>query len=332
MLQMAPTSAPYEWIGIDVGSKQLDVYDKVHQRHRCYGNDAAGIAQLCQDLSNRAHCAIVCEASGGYEQAVAHGLSEQGFRVSVVNGQRVRCFAKATGTLAKTDKIDAVKLAEFGALFAPKATILASAAQQQLQDCVHRRQQLVDDLAREKNRRKQLKSPRRRWMAQEVEAHIEWLEKRIKQLDEQIEQLSTQQQQWREDKALLTSVKGIGPVVSTGLLAYLPELGQCGNKQIAALVGLAPFNRDSGQYRGKRSTWGGRAMVRSLLFMATMVAIRHNPPVKAYYQHLLSQGKAKKVALVACARKLLVCLNAMLKQRTPWQDERYSAHFVRAEA
>jgi transposase len=208
--------------------------------------------------------------------------------------------------------------------------VFASESAQQLQDWVRRRQQLVEMLSGEKNRLQQLKGRNKVVLKDEVEAHIEWLKDRIAQLDEKIEQLSQQQSQWREDKTLLTSVKGIGPVVSTTLLADLPELGQLNSKQIAALVGLAPFNRDSGRYQGKRTTWGGRATVRSALYMATLVAVRHNPPIRTVYQHLLEQGKEKKVALIACARKLLNCLNAMLKSRTPWQDERVTARHTPA--
>jgi transposase len=239
----------------------------------------------------------------------------------------VRDFAKASGILAKTDAIDARVIARFGHLLQPPATVFASESAQQLQDWVRRRQQLVEMLSSEKNRLQQLKSRNKAVLTDEVEAHIEWLKDRIEQLDEKIEHLSQQQAQWREDKALLTSVKGIGPVVSPLLLADLPELGHCSSKQIAALAGLASFNRDSGRYQGKRTTWGGRATVRSALYMATLVAVRHNPPLRALYQHLRDQGKAKKVALIACARKLLTYLNAMLKSRTPWQDELVTARY-----
>lgn len=240
----------------------------------------------------------------------------------------MRDFAKATGTLAKTDTLDAALIARFGSLMQPAATVFASELEQQLKDWVARRQQLVESLSREKNRQQQLKSTRPSPVQEDVVAHIDWLQQRIQQLDEKIQQLSEQSSQWREDKALLTSVKGIGPVISTSLLAYLPELGRLSSKQIASLAGLAPFNRDSGRSQGKRTTWGGRAMVRSMLYMATLVAVRYNPPLRAHYEHLLAKGKLKKVALIACARKLLTCLNAMLKSRSPWQDELVTAHFA----
>jgi transposase len=188
---------------------------------------------------------------------------------------------------------------------------------------VTRRQQLVTMLSAEKNRRAQLKGQ----MKDEVTVHIDWLSERIEELDQKLKTLSESNAQWRQRKALLQSPKGIGPVVSTGLLIFLPELGQLNRKQITALAGLAPFNRDSGRYRGKRKIWGGRASVRTLLYMATLVAIRHNPPIRAFYQHLRQQGKLKKVALVACMRKLLTCLNAMIRDNTPWQDEKVTAYF-----
>lgn len=327
---MSIAETDYRWLGIDVSKDSLDVYDLSQQVSTRYDNDSEGVAKLWQELQAGSDWAVVCEASGGYETLVATSLAAQGVRVSVVNPKRVRDFAKASGILAKTDAIDAQVIARFGSLLRPSATVFASESAQQLQDWVRRRQQLVEMLSGEKNRLQQLKDRNNAILKDEVEAHIKWLKDRIKQLDEKIEQLSEQPSQWREDKALLMSVKGIGPVISTLLLADLPELGHLNSKQIAALVGLAPFNRDSGRYQGKRTTWGGRATVRSALYLATLVAVRHNPPLRMLYQHLLNQGKAKKVALIACARKLLTCLNAMLKTRTPWQDELVTARYTPA--
>lgn len=329
---MTQLSKLRQWIGIDVSKSSLDVYELASQSHTRYSNDISGIESLVARLEVSQESAVVIEATGGYEWPVASALFERGVRVSVVNPRQVRDFARALGKLAKTDALDASVLAQFGQRIEPEATILATAAEQQLKDWVKRRQQLVEILSGEKNRQQQFKGASKRILQDEVDAHIEWLTERIKQLDEKIEQLSQQSSQWREDKAILTSVKGIGPVVSTTLLAYLPELGKLSNKQIAALVGLAPFNRDSGQYRGKRTIWGGRAVVRSALYMATLVAVRYNPPIKAFYEHLLHRGKTKKVALIACTRKLLVCLNSMIKHRTCWQDELVTARFTPDEA
>ena len=327
---MVHQPSEYHWFGIDVSKAYLDVYDQSQQTHSRYRNHSDDITTLIQDLQGSHEKAFVCEASGGYEAPVASRLAAQGWRVSVVNPRQVRDFAKATGTLAKTDAIDAAIIAHFGSLMQPSVTMFASELEQQLKDWVRRRQQLVEMLSGEKNRKQQLKGPRSSLLQEDVDTHIEWLKQRIQQLDEKIEQLSQQQSQWREDKALLTSVKGIGPVISTILLADLPELGHLNSKQIAALVGLAPFNRDSGRYRGKRTIWGGRATVRSALYVTALVAVRYNPPIRTYYEHLLSKGKDKKVALIACARKLLTCLNAMLKHRTPWQDELVTTRYVHA--
>ena len=327
---MSTSEMDYRWLGIDVSRDYLDLYDLSQAKSTRYENDDEGIEALWQTLQGRSDWAVVCEASGGYETLMATTLAAHGCRVSVVNPRQVRDFAKASGILAKTDAIDARVIARFGHLLQPPTTVFASELAQQLQDWVRRRQQLVEMLSGEKNRLQQLKGRNKSVLKDEVEAHIKWLKERIEQLDEKIEDLSQQPSQWREDQALLTSVKGIGPVVSTTLLADLPELGQLNSKQIAALVGLAPFNRDSGRYRGKRTTWGGRATVRSALYMATLVAVRHNPPLRKFYQHLRDQGKEKKVALIACARKLLTCLNAMLKFRTPWQDELVTARYTPA--
>jgi transposase len=328
VLSMSTSDVTYRWLGIDVSKDSLDVYAPTPPSSTRYKNNREGIDQLWQALSERSDWAVVCEASGGYETLMATTLAAHGCRVSVVNPRQVRDFAKASGILAKTDALDARVIARFGHLFQPPATVFASEAAQQLQDWVRRRQQLVEILSGEKNRLQQVKGRHQAVLTDDVEAHIEWLKDRIAQLDEKIEQLSQQSSQWRQDQALLTSVKGIGPVVATTLLADLPELGQLNSKQIAALVGFAPFNRDSGRYQGKRTTWGGRATVRSALYMATLVAVRYNPPLRACYEHLRSRGKEKKVALIACARKLLTCLNAMLKSRTPWQDELVTARYA----
>lgn len=327
---MSTSEVEYHWLGIDVSKDHLDVYDLSQAASTRYDNDSEGVERLWQALQSGSDWAVVCEASGGYEMLMATTLDAHGCQVSVVNPRQVRDFAKASGILAKTDAIDARVIARFGSLLQPSATVFASKSAQQLQDWVRRRQQLVELLSGEKNRLQPLKGRHKAVLTDDVEAHIEWLKNRIEQLDKKIEQLSQQQSQWREDKALLTSVKGIGPVVSTTLLAALPELGHCNSKQIAALAGLAPFNRDSGRYQGKRTTWGGRATVRSALYLAALVAVRHNPPLRTFYQSLLERGKEKKVALIACARKLLTCLNAMLKSRTPWQDELVTARYTPA--
>lgn len=311
------------WFGIDVSKDNLDVYDLASQALSTFSNNLDGIAALKQYLDPHANVAIVCEATGGYESLMALSLHHSNLRVSVVNPRRVRDFAKAMSKLAKTDALDAYVLAYFGNVMTPAATVFGSEADQELKAWVTRRSQLVEMMASEKNRRAQLKGT----LKDNVQTHIDWLKEQIEQLDEDIKRLSETKTEWRQQKAILQSTKGIGPVVSIGLLTYLPELGKLNRKEIAALAGLAPFNRDSGQYRGKRKIWGGRATVRTLLYMATLVAIRHNPPLRTYYQHLIAKGKLTKVSIVACMRKLLTCINAMVRNNEPWDDELVTAFF-----
>lgn len=253
-------------------------------------------------------------------------LYHAGIRISVVNPRPVRDFAKAMNKLAKTDALDAYVLANFGQVMTPAATVFASEVERELKAWVTRRSQLVEILSAEKNRRQQLKGK----LKDSVQTHIDWLTEQIQQLDKDIERLSETKAEWRQRKVLLQSPKGIGPIVSTGLLVHLPELGQLNRKQIAALAGLAPFNHDSGRYRGKRMIFGGRASARTLLYMATLVAVRHNPPLRAYYQHLIAKGKLTMGAMVACMRKLLTCLNAMVRDNIPWNDTLVTVFFKTA--
>jgi transposase len=234
---------------------------------------------------------------------------------SNINPRQGRDFAKASGKLAKTDRIDAAVLAHFGEAIQPPITVLASNEDRTLQDTVTRRRQLVEMLSAEKNRRSSLRTK----MRENVDRHIEWLEEQIEELDQEIEQLSQAQAEWRSHIDLLQSVPGVGPVIATTLIAALPELGKVSDKRISALVGVAPFNRDSGTFRSSRTIWGGRANVRAVLYMGTLTAVRFNPKIKVFYEHLLEQGKAKKVALVACMHKLLRILNAIVRDRQPWQ-------------
>lgn len=246
------------WIGIDVSKGKLDLYDLSAEAYTSYSNDAVGIEAVAQRLSSRTNPAIVCEATGGYEAAMALRLHQLGFRVSVVNPRPVRDLARALSKLAKTDPIDAYVIAKYGDVAKPAATVFASQAESQLKQWVTRRQQLVEILSAEKNRRTlSINGPAR----DEVTEHIDWLEEKIKQLDKQIEAISDSTPEWKERKAILRSPKGIGPLISASFLVLLPELGQLNRRQIAALAGLAPFNRDSGRFRGQRRIWGGRGAV-----------------------------------------------------------------------
>ena len=271
-------SSDYTWVGIDVSKSYLDVDCLQSDPLARYANDEAGISELQRVVLNLEHPAIVCEASGGYEPERVLALSAAGVRVSVVNPRWVRELARALGQQAKTDALDAYSIARFGQIVCPEAIVLATELEQSIEALVKRRQPLVEMLSAEKNRRAQLKG----LMRDDVEAHIDWLKEHIERLNEPIKSLTAEHPPWRDRQTLLPSPKGIGPIISIGLFVYLPELGRLNRQQIAALVGVAPFNRDSGKYRGKRRISGGRAEIRSLLYLAAVVAIRHNPPLRAY--------------------------------------------------
>lgn len=320
-------TVPINWIGIDVAKASLAVYESGRARFVEYNNDEAGVAALCQWLRQVPNAQVVCEATGGYEFEMAQAIDQAQVPVSIVNPRAVRDLARGLGQLAKTDAIDARVIARYGEVVKPSATVFASESSQALKQWIARRAQLTGIIAAEKTRRKQTRGTMQEVMQDTIDKHIAWLEEEIRQVDEKIAQLSECTADQQETKALLQSVKGIGPVISSSLLALLPELGQINGKAIAALVGLAPYNRDSGRYRGKRSIWGGRANVRHLLFLATMNARRFSPPVRAYYEHLRARGKEKMVAMIACARKLLVCLNAMVRTGQPWDDSKVTAVF-----
>ena len=327
-VEMKVEAAPqfWSWVGVDVSKDSLDVYFPTSAETVRYENGSGGIAKLLERLQEESNPAVVCEATGSYDSLMAKTLNAQGIRVSVVNPRPIRDLARGFNQLAKTDALDARMIANYGIVVVPPATVFASEADEELKAWVTRRTQLVEMLSAEKNRIRLLKGPAK----DEVNEHIDWLKERIDKLDEKIKELCDSKVEWRERRSLLESVKGIGPVLSSSLLVLLPELGQLNRGKIAALVGLAPFNRDSGRYRGKRRIWGGRSSVRTLLYMATMSAIRYNPPIRAYYEHLLGKGKIRKVAIVACARKMLLCLNAMVKANEPWQASKVTTVFVAA--
>jgi len=260
---------------------------------------------------------VVLEATGGVQRPVVRVLGQAGVPVAVVNPRQVRDFARAVGRLAKTDILDAEILAWFGEAVNPNPQPVPDETVQHLADLVSRRRQLVGIAAGEKNRA----GTATREIRSAIEHHLRWLEGEIEKLDHQISQLQRKDPRWREREALLRSAPGVGPVLSATLLGCLPELGQLDRKEIAALVGVAPFNRDSGTWSGKRSVWGGRGNVRAVLYMGTLTAVRCNPVLRAFYHRLLAAGKPTKVALVACMRKFLVILNAMVKNNTPWNPE-----------
>ncbi len=303
------------FIGIDVARDSLEIAVRSTGEQWQVGNDAAGIPTLVPRLRVLRPTLIVLEATGGFELPVLAALGSAGLPVVAVNPRQVRDFAKAIGKLAKTDAIDARVLAHFAEAVRPPVRPLPDAATQALGALVTRRRQLVEMLTAEENRRASASLPVRA----DIQQTISFLRTRLKGIDKELSQAVRNSPLWRQQENVLRSVPGIGPIVSVTLLADLPELGILGRKQIAALVGLAPLNRDSGTVRGKRTVWGGRATVRSALYMAALVGVRFNPVLRALYTRLVAVGKTKKVALTACMHKLLTILNAMLKHHTPWQ-------------
>ena len=309
---MSASTAPF--VGIDVSKSQLDVAVRPSGETWAVAHDEAGLSALVPRLQTLGPTLIVLEATGGLEVALAGALAAAPLPVVVVNPRQVRDFARSTGALAKTDRLDAQILARFAEAVRPEPRPLPDAQAQELSALLQRRRQLVDMLTAEKNRLQA--APRR--IRPQIQAHIDWLQRQISQFDDDLRTLVRSTPLWREKDDLLRSTPGVGPVLATTLVAALPELGTLTRHQIAALVGVAPLNRDSGTLRGRRTVWGGRAHVRAVLYMSTLVAVRHNPVLAAFYLRLRAAGKVPKVALTACMRKLLTILNAMLKHRTRW--------------
>lgn len=303
------------YVGIDVSQKRLDVSVGGSGEVWQVENDVVGIALLQERLVALAPEQVVVEATGGLERGLVRALAAAELPVAVVNPRQVRDFAKAAGRLAKTDMIDAQMLARFGEKMQPPVRPLPDAQTQALRAVVTRRRQVVAMLTAERNRLAQAKD----WVRRQVKRHIAGLQRQLDAVDRELKRLVQASLVWRAQEHLLSSVPGVGAVTVACLLAELPELGTLNRKQIAALVGVAPHNRDSGSYRGKRSVWGGRAAVRASLYMATLVATRYNVVIKAFYTRLCEAGKPKKVALTACMRKLLTILNCMLHAQSPWK-------------
>lgn len=311
------------FVGIDISKTHLDVAVHATREHWRVAYDPAGVKQVVAQLLALAPTLIVLEATGGLETRVVSAVAAAQLPVVVGNPRQVRAFAQAAGVLAKTDRLDAHVLAHFAAAMRPTPRPLPDAATQQLSAVLTRRQQVVDMLTAEKNRLLQQTEPALR---KRLRAHITWLTQELGRSEQELTQLIQQSPAWRVQDDLLQSAKGVGPVVSQTLLAEVPELGRLNRKQVAALIGVAPLNHDSGGHRGKRRIWGGRARVRAVLYMGALAATRCNPVIKAFYERLLAAGKQKKVALTACMRKLLTILNAMIQHQTKWHDIRINTH------
>jgi transposase len=305
------------FIGIDICKQWLEVavYDSDY-KFRC-ANEAAGFAALIAELISLRPALIVLEATGGWERAVLTALQAAGLPVVVVNPRQVRDFAKASGQLAKTDRLDARVLAHFAAAIKPPLRPIKSQDDQELDALAGRRAQLIEILTQEKNRRAAAATATVR---EQISDHIDWLEDQIAALDQQLKALVASSAAWQSKAEIMLSVPGVGPVVCYSIIADLPELGTLNRQQISKLVGVAPLNRDSGKYRGCRHIYGGRARLRSALYMAALTATRHNPVIKEFYQRLCAKQKPFKVALIACIRKLLTILNVMVRDGLCWQN------------
>ena len=302
------------FVGIDVSKDRLDVADRPAGEVWQVSYDSRGISDLVERLGELSPYLVVLEATGGLELTLTGELAAVGLPVAVVNPRHVRDFARAAGKLAKTDALDAQVLAHFAEAMQPEPRPLPDASAQEFRALVTRRRQLVEMITAEKNR---LKTATHRVRPQ-VQGHIRWLEESLEGLDKDLGDLIRSSPLWRAKEKVLRSTPGVGPVLSMTLLSDLPELGVLNRGEIAALVGVAPFNRDSGTLRGKRKVWGGRGQVRAALYMAALVATRYNPVLREFYQRLCAAGKPKKVALTACMRKLLTILNTMVRDHRHW--------------
>jgi transposase len=313
-MTVAVIPVPMPWVGIDVAKDELVVAVRPSGHQWSVPQTPAGHRRLARQLTAGQPERVVLEATGGYERALARALHAAGLPVAVVNPRPVRQFARATGQLAKTDRIDAAVLAHFAEVIAPAVRPPVDAATEEFEALLDRRRQIQEALTAERQRLP-LAPP---FIQRRIRAHVRWLEKELAELDRELEQRLQHDPVWRERAAVLQAVPAIGPVCAATLLARLPELGQLSHRQIAALVGVAPFTHDSGHLRGKRRIAGGRGEIRRVLYMAALQGARVNPVLRPFYQRLVAAGKPKKVALVACINKLLHLLNAMLAQGRPW--------------
>ncbi len=305
-------------VGIDVGKSQLDIYIYERHIHFSVSNDAPGIRKALGRLGRYQLVRIVLEATGRYERAFVEAALSKAMPVLIANPLHIRRFAGAIGQLAKTDSIDAQLIAQFAAVVQPEIRAHHSRQVLQIKDLLVRRRQLIEMITMEKNRHHIMPQ----FLKADIQRSIHHLQRQLEKVDRELDKRVDAQTEWREKREIMLSMPGIGPTIVNTLMGDLPELGQLNQKQVAALTGVAPYNRDSGKMRGKRRIRGGRHTVRTMLFMAVLTAIQHNKVIRAFYQHLVAQGKHKKVALTACIRKMVTILNAMVRDGNRW-DEKY---------
>ncbi len=302
-----------KYVGVDISKDSLDIAVFGSKERRRFNNNPIGIKRATGALEAMKPVLVVFEATGGLEIPFWAALFEAGMDAAPINPRQIRDFARAKGRLAKTDAIDAQVIAHYGQAMQPRP--LPFPDTQELKEVMARRSQLVEMISAEKNR---FRAVRKESIKRDIKAHIEWLANRLSDVEKELQKAIEESPVWREKYQLLRSTPGVGPILSATMLTQLPELGTLNRHQVAALVGVAPLNRDSGLMRGKRSVWGGRGRVRGALYMAALVATRCNPVIRVFYQRLCSEGKPKKLALTACMRKLLAILNSMIKHHTPW--------------
>ena len=302
------------YVGIDVSKTQLDIDTYPGTNPKRFSNDEVGRLAACEHLKSKQPSLIVVEATGGLESPVVALLASNGLLIAVINPRQARDFAKAIGVLAKTDKVDALLLARFAEAVKPPVRPLKPEEALQLDAILTRRRQIIEMITAEGNRQASA-APK---IAKQIRQHIVWLEKRLGEANDDLDDMIRSSPLWQHKADIMQSIPGVGRVTATTLLADLPEIGTLSRREISALAGVCPYSRDSGSFRGKRSIWGGRAHVRAVLYMASVVASRHNPVIRPFYEKLVKAGKPKKVALVACMRKLLVIINSMLRSDTAW--------------
>src|SRR3990167_1850522 len=303
------------YVGIDVAKHKLDVAMSNHDNMLQIANEEDSFKELVKQLPSKSKTLIVLEASGGYEQLVANYLRRKMYSVAIVNAKRVRDFAKASGKLAKTDSIDANVIMAFAEAFNPAPQQFSTADEKKRLDYLNRRSQLVLMMATEKQHLELSPNEVRHY----INKHIQYLEKALMKIEEALSELIDQDPELKEKVDRLDEIKGVGRVTAMNVLLHMPELGRLSPKEVSALAGVAPFNKDSGQMKGKRQIWGGRAPVRSALYMAILTARKFNPAIKKFYDRLIQKGKLPKVAMVACMRKLIIIMIAMMKKGTAWQ-------------